>query len=218
MTYTDLQTAIKDWLENYEARFVANLPVFVRNAEDRIFSVVQPPVVQTYTTGTTFTQGVNTVTKPSGYRSAFEFRVINNNTVTYMTQKDPTFLLEAYPATGVTGVPRYYADANETQLIVAPTPASTYSYVLGYYKLPESLTAAAGGTTWLSTNFEQLLLYASLVEAAIFMKEEPDVVREYDNKFVDALMTTAGIGNKLTRADAYRKGRVKSEQPARETE
>ena len=39
-TYTELQDAVKDFTENEETSFVTNLPVFIRGAEDRIFTLV----------------------------------------------------------------------------------------------------------------------------------------------------------------------------------
>ena len=40
-TYTTLKQAIKDYTENDEATFVNNLPVFIRNTEERILKNVQ---------------------------------------------------------------------------------------------------------------------------------------------------------------------------------
>lgn len=214
MTFAELQDAIQEWLENYEASFVSNLPVFVRNAETRIYGVLQPPTVQAEQGGT-FISPVATITKPPGYRAANEFRYVAGGRTVFLLQKDPTFLREAFPTTAA-GAPRYYADINETQLLVAPAPDSNYSYTLGYNRLPESITVAIGGTSWLGENYEQLLLYASLVEAATFMKEEPDVIGNYDKMYLDALATTTGIANKLTRQDSYRKGRVAAKTPVRE--
>ena len=39
-TYAQLKTAIQDFCENTETSFVNNLPLFIRSAEDRIFTVV----------------------------------------------------------------------------------------------------------------------------------------------------------------------------------
>ena len=39
-TYAQLKQAVQDFSENTETSFVTNLPVFIRGAEDRIFSVV----------------------------------------------------------------------------------------------------------------------------------------------------------------------------------
>ena len=39
-SYAELKQAIQDFTENDETGFVTNLPVFIRSAEDRIFSSV----------------------------------------------------------------------------------------------------------------------------------------------------------------------------------
>ena len=39
-TYAELKTAIQDFTENTETSFVNNLPVFIRSAEDRVFTLV----------------------------------------------------------------------------------------------------------------------------------------------------------------------------------
>ena len=39
-TYAELKTAIQDFAENTETTFVTNLPVFIRSAEDRVFTLV----------------------------------------------------------------------------------------------------------------------------------------------------------------------------------
>ena len=39
-TYAELKQAIQDFSENTETSFVTNLPVFIRGAEDRIFTLV----------------------------------------------------------------------------------------------------------------------------------------------------------------------------------
>ncbi len=218
MTYTEFQTAIQQWLENYEASFVANMPVFFRNAEMRVYGTINPPTVQQETVGATFSIGTATIAKPTGYRSANGFRYTDGaGRTVYLTQKDPTFLREAFP-TGTNGPPRFYADMNETQLLVAPAPDNTYAYVLSYNALPQSITVAGTGRTWLGDTYEQLLLYAALVEAATFMKEEQDVIANYDKMYLDALATTTGVVNKLARQDSYRKGRVKANNPPREAE
>ena len=39
-TYAQLKQAIQDFTDNSETSFVTNLPLFVRGAEDRIFTLV----------------------------------------------------------------------------------------------------------------------------------------------------------------------------------
>lgn len=46
MTYTELVAAIQSYTENYEQEFVANIPVFVRQTETRIYNAVQLPPIR----------------------------------------------------------------------------------------------------------------------------------------------------------------------------
>jgi len=43
MNYTELSNAIQAYTENTETDFVANIPVFVQQAEERIFNSVLFP-------------------------------------------------------------------------------------------------------------------------------------------------------------------------------
>ena len=43
MNYTQLSAAIQDYTQNYETEFVNNIPVFVEQAEQRIYNNVQIP-------------------------------------------------------------------------------------------------------------------------------------------------------------------------------
>ena len=53
MNYTELQTAICDYTQNFESDFVANIPVFVQQAEQRIYNSVQFPALRKNVTGLT---------------------------------------------------------------------------------------------------------------------------------------------------------------------
>jgi len=43
MNYAALSAAIQDYTQNYETEFVANIPVFIQQAEQRIYNTVQFP-------------------------------------------------------------------------------------------------------------------------------------------------------------------------------
>ena len=51
MNYTQLSTAIQDYTQNYETDFVANIPTFVEQAEQRIYNTVQIPSLRKNVTG-----------------------------------------------------------------------------------------------------------------------------------------------------------------------
>jgi hypothetical protein len=80
---------------------------------------------------------------------------------------------------------------------------------LHYFYYPESITTVASGQTWLGDNFDTVLLYGSLVEAATFMKAEQDMVALYNGKYTEALALAQRLGDGMERSDAYRSGQYR---------
>jgi hypothetical protein len=54
-----------------------------------------------------------------------------------------------------------------------------------------------------------VLLYGALVEAAIFMKAEPDTLTTYQAKYAEAIAQAKRLGDGLQREDAYRSGQYR---------
>lgn len=219
MTYTELVAAIEAYTENYDATFVANIPVFIRQAEKRIYNTVQIPPLRKNVTGIISTNN-KYLSCPLDFLSAFSFAVIDSTgRFEYLLNKDVNFMRAAYPNPNSTGVPQYYSlfgpmvagsvISDELSFIVAPTPDAQYNVELHYYYYPESITVAADERTWLGDNYDPVLLYGSLVEAIVFMKGEQDMVTYYETKFKDALMQLNRLGTGLERGDAYRDGQAK---------
>ena len=65
------------------------------------------------------------------------------------------------------------------------------------------------GTSWLGDSYEQVLLYACLVEAYGFMKGETDMMTYYLQKYDDGIQQLRRLGDGLERGDAYRDGQFK---------
>jgi hypothetical protein len=218
MTYTELVAAIKAYSENYDTTspggFVENIPVFVQNAEQRIYNSVQIPSLRKNVTGT-LTSGNKYLSAPNDYLSTYSLAVINPDTsYTYLLNKDVNFIREAYPTPTSTGTPAYYALfgsqytlTNELSFIVGPTPDSSYSVELHYFYYPESIVTA--GSSWLGDNFSLVLLYGAMVEACAYMKSDADVMSNYKDRYMDALMQLNRLGTGLERGDAYRDGQAK---------
>ena len=106
-------------------------------------------------------------------------------------------------------MPKYYSSFDVSNFILAPTPNGSFVAELHYLYRPASLTAGSGsGTTWLSENAELSLLYASLIEAYIFMKGEQDVMAMYDKRYQESLVGLKLLGEAKETTQDYRVGRI----------
>jgi hypothetical protein len=219
MNYTQLSTAIQDYTQNFEGDFVANIPLFVQQAEQRIYNTVQFPSLRKNVTGSVST-GNKYLSCPSDFLSVYSMAVIDvTGAYEYLLNKDVNFIRQAYPNPNDTSIPKYYAlfgptvagatISDELSFILGPTPDAAYNVELHYYYYPESISVAADGQTWLGDNFETVLLYGSLVEAYTFMKGEADMMALYDGKYKEALALASRLGDGLERSDAYRSGQFR---------
>lgn len=220
MNYTQLTAAICDYTQNFDQDFIDNIPVFVKQAEQRIYNTVQFPSLRKNVTGVTTTNN-KYLSAPSDFLAVYSLAVIDGaGAYEYLLNKDVNFIRQAYPTPTSTGIPKYYAlfgpsttnDAtpiitNELSLILGPTPAAVYSVELHYYYYPESIVTA--GETWLGDNFDSVLLYGSLVEANTFMKGEADMTALYNGKYTEALALAKRLGDGMERQDAYRSGQYR---------
>ena len=216
MNYTQLTTAICDYTQNFDQDFIDNIPVFVKQAEQRIYNTVQFPSLRSNVTGSTSSAN-KYLSCPGDFLAVYSMAVVDGSgNYEYLLNKDVNFIRQAYPNPTSVGLPKYYAifgpqsvDSKELTFILGPTPNAVYSVELHYYYYPESISIAASGQTWLGDNFDSVLLYGSLVEAVTFMKGEADMVQLYNTKYTEALGLAKRLGDGMERGDAYRDGQYK---------
>ena len=205
-TFTTLKTAIQDYTQNTESTFVTNLPTLIVQAENRIIKSVELPNFRKNVTGT-LTSGNPYLSTPTDYLYPFSLAVLDSsNNYDYLLNKDVSFIREAYPTASTTGSPKFYAQFDDDTFIVAPAPDANLTVELHYFYIPESITVASSGESWLGSNATEALLYASLVEAYTFMKGEPDILSGYENRFKEALGRLTLESDGYNRRDAYRDG------------
>ena len=231
MNYVELSANIQAYLENtfpdtgtWDGQTVTSedqINTFIRQAEQRIYNTVQFPSIRKNVTGLT-TVSNKYLSSPSDFLSVYSMAVIDaTGRYEFLLNKDVNFIRQAYPNPASTGIPKYYAlfgpsttntdpsiPTNELSFILGPTPDAAYNVELHYYYFPESIVTA--GTTWLGDNFDSVLLYGSLVEAAIFMKV--DVQTEgiaLETKYKEAMGLAKRLGDGLERQDAYRSGQYR---------
>jgi|TARA_R100000482_G_C5125089_1_gene148212 hypothetical protein len=215
MTLSELKTLIQNYTQNTETTFVATLDDFIKNAEERIFELVQFDFFRKNVTGT-LTSGNTYLTTPTDYQTSFSLAVIDGNgDYHYLDKKHPSFMREySVDPTDSTlrGLPKYYGDFdkelstasnNGSTIIVAPVPDSNYNVELHYLYKPNSLVTDTTGT-WVSSNARNALLYGSLVEAYIFMKGENDLLQQYEQRFASEINRLKNLAEARGRRDEYR--------------
>ena len=223
MNYTQLKTAIQDYTQNYETTFVADLPVFITQAEQRIYNSVQFPSLRKNMTGN-ITVNNKYLSTPPDFLAPYSLAIYpqSGGNYIYLLNKDVNFIRECYPNPTDYGVPKYYAlfgptvssgaITNELTFILGPTPDAGYYAELHYYYYPVSISDTVNnpsGTTWLGDNFDTVLLYGSLIEAYTFMKGEADMLQLYNQKYMEALSLAKRLGDGMEREDAYRSGQYR---------
>ena len=234
MTYTELFTAVKNYLQNdfptntwtnvagtgvTSSGGTAQINTFITQAEERIYNSVQIPALRKNVTGVT-TSGNKYLSCPSDFLATFSVAVIDGSgNYEYLLNKDVNFIRAAYPSPNDQAIPKYYAlfgptvasstITDELSFILGPTPDAAYNIELHYYYYPESITTAGDGRTWLGDNYSPVLLYGTMLEAYVFLKGETDMMAVYKAKYDEAMAQLSRLGTGLERGDAYRDGQAK---------
>jgi len=186
-TYGTLKTAIENYVDTSETTFVSTLPTFITQTEERILKNVWLDNFKKNVTGTG-TSGTTYLAMPTDFLAPFSLATISSNTYNFLLLKQVSFMKSYKPVSTDTGAPKYYAEFNSDSFILAPTPNADFTFELHYFYRPTSLTAGAdSGTTWLSQNATNCMLYGALVEAATFLKMDTPEIAGYEQRFQDAL-------------------------------
>ena len=207
-TFATLKTAIQDYTDKSETTFVNNLSVFIKTSEERILKNVQLSLFRKNSTGSTSSSN-KYLAMPSDFLAPFSLSVLSSSSHEFLEFKDVNFIQTFTPNPATTGTPRYYAIFDVSNFILAPTPDAAYTAELHYYYRPASLTAGSdSGTTWLSENAPNALLYGCLVEAYTFMKGDPDLLNTYNQRFTEAILSLKNFGEAKEVTDDYTTGMI----------
>lgn len=188
-TYATLTADIQSFVEDDSAEFVAAIPNIIGLGELRIYKDVELEVTKKEAS-VSLSSGVRTATKPSDYLFSRYAFITDGGALQRLRLKDPSWIYDYWPSTTATDTPLFYASANSTQFLVAPTPDTSYTMTLGYVFRPDRLDGTTT-TTWLSLNAPELLLYACLCESVAFLQElgqgpEPGMIQVWEQKYGDA--------------------------------
>jgi hypothetical protein len=224
MAYTlaNLQTDIRNYTE-VDSSVLSDsvLDRFIQNAENKIYREVDSDDNRFYATSN-LQAGNRYVTIPSDLRFIRYAQLTDSSgKQVFLEKRDTSFMAEYYDDPGTaSGIPKYYANWDANFWVVAPTPDSTYLITLAYTKQPASITASPGSTqgTYISNKYQDLLLYASLVNTYAYLKGPADMLQYYSQAYDRAMASYSIEQQGRRRRDEYEDGairtQIKSESPS----
>ena len=223
MAYTlaNLETDIKGYTEVGDNVFTtAVLNTIIVNAENKIYREVDSDEDRQYDTSQLII-GNRFVTIPDNLRFIRYVQLTDSqNNQFYLEERDTSFMSEFYstPGSSSVDIPRYYSNWDTEFWVVAPTPDKSYKITLAYNKEPISITdttkpslaPAATNGTYLSNKYQDVLLYACLVNAYGYLKGPQDMIQYYNQAYEKALMSYAIEQQGRRRRDEYDDGVIRT--------
>ena len=215
MTYTELKTNVQDITEMTFTD--AQLSMFTKQAEQKIYGFIKDLPILRKVHSPTFLANATT-NLPADCLYVHRVLYTSGTTKIALIKKDMDFLFEAYPETTETTLTdnklKYYAldsssdtntSASRYVLNLAPRFNQVFSVDVDYQYQPRSIVDTDGDEEqpWLGENYDSALLNGVLVEAARFMKAEPDIIQLYDQQYSVAMQLLLDGVSRLN-SDSFR--------------
>ena len=115
-------------------------------------------------------------------------QIFVSGTRDFLEKRDTSFIAEFNP-TNATGQPKYYANWDDKNLVLAPQPDINYEVQLHYIKDPEHFNSTTD--TFLSKHQEALLLHGVLTECFSYLKGPVDMYNLYKTKYNEEIQDFA---------------------------
>jgi hypothetical protein len=197
MTYDSLVENIQSYLERNDTATLDKIPLFIMLAEQVIASKIKFLGNLTVNTSTMVASDA-VIAKPARWHKTVSMNI------TVAGEREPVLLrkyeyLRNYaPDPTATGVPKYYADYDYSNWLVAPTPNLAYNFEVIYYERVQPLDSS-NQSNWFTAYAPQALLYGSLLQAMPFLKND-ERIPMWQSQY-EAIMTTLMEEDKLRVAD-----------------
>jgi hypothetical protein len=189
ITYTNFLTQVRNYTEvDSNVLTDALLDQFIRNTELEIAGAVDYDDLRKYSTSNV-TTGNRYVVMPADLLILRSVQIINSNVRDFLEKRDTSFISEYAPNDTVTGTPKYYANWDETNILLAPTPDSTYTIQINFIKDPPHFDSSTN--TFLSQHQEALLLYGVLKETFGYLKGPADLYNQYSQRYNESIQAFA---------------------------
>ena len=189
MNFTQLETNIKNFIEDDGTEFSTSIPEIIKQAENMIFArLPNLPCYRKTLTGN-FVIGTNEYDVANA-RMIRQVAVTKaNNDVIFLKHRIDSYLRDYVPNASTQGEPFMYATKKATtsgiKILIGPVPSATLAYEIDFIGLETGLSSS-NANSWIGDNAEQVLLSACLYESSAFLKA-PDSVNLYKAQFDEAI-------------------------------
>jgi hypothetical protein len=176
MTFSSLQDDLRAYLERgdiTDTTVYDQLPNLINLAERRLSRELKIEGTVTVVTSV-MTAGQSVYAKPDRWRETISMTIgkgVGYNKRDVLAPRSYEFCRAVWDDPTQTAKPRYYTDYNYNHWLVAPTPDQPYPYEVVYHELP-ALLDATNQTNWWTEYAPNALLYAALLEATPFLKND----------------------------------------------
>ena len=211
ITHANFLTQVRNYTEvDSNVLTDALIDQFITNTELDVASKVDYDDLRKYS-NSNFTAANRAVSLPGDLKYLRAVKITDGGTEVFLEKRDQTFIAEFNP-TGTQGQPKYYANYNDKNIIVAPTPASALAIQIQYIKNPPHFDS--GNSTMLSDQHQNLLLYGVLVECFSYLKGPVDMYNLYKTRYDKTLEAFALEQMGSRRRGQYTDGVPRTKVPA----
>lgn len=192
ITYSNFLTQVRNYTE-VDSNVLSDTLIdqFIRNTELEIAGKVDYDDTRKYATSS-FTANKRYIVTPADFLIIRSLQVFADTTITsarqFMEKRDTSFISE-FNSSNATGKPKYYANWDDSTIVVAPTPDIAYGVQLNYIVTPPHFNSTT--TTFLSQYQESMLLHGVLSECFAYLKGPMDMYNLYKSKYNEEIQAFA---------------------------
>jgi hypothetical protein len=170
MTYDSLVVDIQQYLERTDEATLNQIPRFIMLCEQTLAAELK--FLGNLTVAISQMTASNPILdKPVRWHKTVSMNITSGGVRTPIYLRKYEYLREYWPNSTQTDLPLYYCDYDYTHWLVAPTPASNYTFEIVYYERVQPLDST-NQTNWFTIYAPQALLYGSLLQAMPFLKND----------------------------------------------
>ena len=180
ITHANFLTQVRNYTE-VDSNVLSDTLIdqFIRNAELDIAGKVDYDDLRKYATTSTIASQ-RYLSMPSDLIYLRSVQITNSGVRDFLEKRDTSFISEFNPSE-TEAAPKYYANWDDQNIVLAPTPNAAYTIQINYIIDPPHFTSS--NSTFLSTYQDQLLLYGVLAECFSYLKGPMDMYKLYLDKY-----------------------------------